>query len=61
MHQGPVPIWSFVHVCKQERKAVFRYFTIAITALALCHSARAQSATGAIQGRVTDRTGGAVP
>ena len=40
---------------------MLRYFTIAIAALALCHSAKAQSATGAIQGRVTDRSGGAVP
>ncbi len=46
---------------KKESKPVFRYLTIAVASLALCHSASAQSATGAIQGRVTDRSGGAVP
>jgi hypothetical protein len=40
---------------------MIKYLGIAIAALALCHSANAQSATGAIHGRVTDRSGGAVP
>src|SRR5690242_606464 len=46
---------------KKGSKFVFKYLTIAVAALALCHSANAQSATGAIQGRVIDRSGGAVP
>src|SRR3954447_491085 len=40
---------------------MFKYLAIAITAFALCRSANAQSATGAVQGRVVDRSGGAVP
>ena len=40
---------------------MLRYSTIVVAATLLCHSAMAQTATGIIQGRVMDASGGAVP
>src|SRR6478672_7043624 len=42
-------------------QVVLRYSTIVVAATLLCHSAMAQTATGIIQGRVVDASGGAVP